>query len=91
VFRWSTGRPQRFGGLEAERAQVIWQAFLEGYQARYGLPDTDSIRDFVLVRHLWWLAIDFKIVRIGKSGRSWIDDGLFDFQFGILQELRDIG
>ena len=90
VFRWSTGRPQRFGGFEPARAQAIWQAFLEGYQSRYALPDLESVRDFVLVRHIWWLAIDFKKVRLGKIGRSWIDEGLFDFQLGILQELRDL-
>jgi Ser/Thr protein kinase RdoA (MazF antagonist) len=86
VFRWSTGRPQYFGGLEPARAQAIWEAFLEGYRTLMEV-DTALMGDLVAIRHIWWCAIDFKNVRLGKTARGWINDGVLDARLAILQEL----
>lgn len=91
VFRWSTGRPENAGGLEAGRAQAIWEAFLGGYQTNRLLtkPELDTITDFTVIRHIWWLAIDFWHIRSGRMGRSWVNDERFDFHFQILEHLQE--
>jgi Ser/Thr protein kinase RdoA (MazF antagonist) len=90
VFRWSTARPTRMGGLEPDRADTVWQSFLAGYREIYTLDQAtlDAVPSFVLARHLWWMAIDVAKIRDGLIGGSWLNADWWAFQRGILDDLR---
>ncbi|MBX3062781.1 MAG: phosphotransferase [Anaerolineae bacterium] len=90
TFRWSISRPEWFGGLRADRARSAWDAFLDGYAADHALTAEmlQSLSSFVLVRHLWWMAIDLRKIRDGKIGASWLNEEWWEKQRKILDELR---
>jgi Ser/Thr protein kinase RdoA (MazF antagonist) len=92
VFRWSTARPARMGGLEPDRVEAVWNSFLTGYRAEYTLDQTtlDAVPVFVLARHLWWMAIDVAKIRDGKIGGGWLNADWWTFQRGILDDLRQL-
>ena len=92
VFRWSTARPARMGGLAPDRAEAVWNSFLTGYREVYTLDQTtiDAVPIFVLARHLWWMAIDVAKIRDGKIGGGWLNADWWTFQRGILDDLRQL-
>jgi Ser/Thr protein kinase RdoA (MazF antagonist) len=86
VFLWSFSRTTESGDLTYD--QQIWDAYLHGYQQVRSLDaqTLDVIPWFVLVRHLWWMAIDLHKIRQELVGQSWLDAAWFERHFNRIQQ-----
>ena len=86
VLLWSFSRTTEAGRLTYE--QQTWNAYLNGYQHVRSLDEQtlEAIPWFVLVRHLWWMAIDLRKIRQELMGQSWLDTAWFDRHLDRLQQ-----
>jgi len=56
VFEWATFK---WGIRGDDNEQALWSAFIEGYRATRDIGENDLalVDTFVVIRHLWWMAL----------------------------------
>ena len=91
VFRWSVARPEWMGGLEPARAEAVWGAFIGAYSHLRSIStvEQEAIDMFVLIRHLWWLAIDLRKIRSGLEPGRWLNDDYWDRHLAAVRKWAD--
>ena len=86
ILLWSLSRTTDSGNQIYD--QRIWDAYLSGYQdiRTLGAQIVEAIPWFVLVRHLWWMAIDLRKIQQELMGRSWLDAAWFERNLNRLRQ-----